>query len=743
MLLVLAMLSILFLIGVALSYTTRLEGQASANFADQLQAKHAAISGLPTALPMIAAASQGVTSTLQPWYTATSEWNELVRSGSSDVSRTALHTEKSGDSTNTKLKAEDMAGAPQVLFSVVDLSGRLNLNSIPSEQALARVLKTVLPQGKNAEARARQLFQARGGDKVSSAPERMDLRRESGSQRLENLSVLSATKGTRADAGAFSDEELRTLQSYFTVFSESPELMNREDGTAVPKLPLQDLKPMAIYDALKIAFPDKDEHLLLQFAANVADYTDADDIPTVLTPDGQPPVGSNIIFGVEQTPFITEVYPDSVTPVTGGDTGQYVEISNPWSKNLVLAGWRLRTSGGSNVDLNVVLPPGGTVIITDNYETPAQSAAAGTGSFLSIFGARKDDNSKKLIESQGFDLEDRGGNVALYNPLGMMVDSFTYGNSGSSDSRQSFQRQDPRVRSNRKAEATPFAPASGADAGKMKTAQEHWKQGNQGLVNVTDLFRVSTAYVPRSSSNGDNGATQAAYPWQFPTLQAATSEDAARTNLDVRLIDAFTAVPVDPETTSPMELEDDKADPKLDQSVRYQPVRSYAYLQRAADAEGEQPVPDEETTGPAVAFAYGKLNLNTCAKTALLGLDLQGTGAGLISEDLVEKFEAYRLRKISNKKTPFLNVSDFVQEFLPNLSDTDLPALEQLLNQVTVGSSAFEIVAENRLSPDEMGDAKNGTASDRASRRAAISRAKWVIALDRQPYSLVSFATSP
>jgi len=41
---------------------------------------------------------------------------------------------------------------------------------------------------------------------------------------------------------------------------------------------------------------------------------------------------------LEETPLITEVYPDAATSV-GGDEGQFVEIYNPWNHPITMTNW--------------------------------------------------------------------------------------------------------------------------------------------------------------------------------------------------------------------------------------------------------------------------------------------------------------------------------------------------------------------------------------------------------------------
>jgi hypothetical protein len=763
LLLVLAMLSILFLIGAALSFSTRLEGQASANYAELTQARMSAATGLPAAAPMIAAASNGLTSTLQPWYTAPSQWN-LAAQGRQNAASSSAGSSRSGSSAQSRRAGSQGTGSgndlqpqggiksnAQAIFTISDMSSRVNLNTVRGEEPLARVLNGVLPgSATDVRSKARELIRLRGGDKVSSSASRLDLRRVSASPqtRLENLSAVRTKKGKQSQP-LFTEDEIRTLNSYLTVFSESPEVFNTDNGTTVPKLPLHDLAAGSVYETLKKAFPKKDDALLQQFAANVVDFADPDDAPTLMNAAAQATQPWRVIFGSEQTPLITEIYPDATSPVTEGDHGQFVEISNPWAKPMVMTNWRLVISGGGTIIINQTLPPTGTLIITDNYDQPAEKSRPGTGSFLSIFGARKDDMLHKLQAESGMVLPDRDSYVALYNGAGQLIDAFAYGSPGQLDSRMSFQREDPRLRSARTADANPFEQAASGGTSQMQATRLAWARGNQPLKSAADLFNISTAYVSTTTgsamSAAQSGSTAAAasgHPWQLPALTASNDAPSA-TNLDLRLVDVFTnwereAAP----TTATLENGKSKNGRQMARMAGASFARAGARTAAAQGVQNNNSAP--AITSNSLAYSYGKLNLNTCAKVALLGLDVKINGAAWPAADTLEKFETYRLRKLQEKKAPFTNVSDFLAEFFPHLTASDLPAIADLLDQVTVGSSAFEVVAQNRLAPEDSAPAKAGSKTpERLTRKPAIAKARWVLSTDQQPYSLIQFTTVP
>ena len=136
----------------------------------------------------------------------------------------------------------------------------------------------------------------------------------------------------------------------------------------------------------------------------------------------------------EQVPFITEVYPDSVTIET--DEGQFVRALQPVGQGAALTSWRLVVGGGmstaaatvpgSSVLINAVIQPGGYIIITDNYDKPAKDATPETGCFLSVFGRQRDGGVQQLIESPVIALQDQNSYVTLLDGQGMPVDVFSY-----------------------------------------------------------------------------------------------------------------------------------------------------------------------------------------------------------------------------------------------------------------------------------------------------------------------------
>ncbi len=718
-LLVLAMLSLLVLALATLSYTSRLEGVASDNYARNTAARVAVDAGLPAAVNLLETATS-LTSTLQPW--------SLVRARSSARDRSATGTQ-----------ANEESGA-QLNLAISDLSGRVNLNTIRSEKALARFLSAVAGggdvsvAGAGARLRARAVFRFRSLDIQTTNTLQPDLREPPArtARRFETLGDLLQQPPSWPDL--FTLGEVQALSPMITLFSQSPEVVNFEDGSSIPKKPLtKELRPEEIADAVRRVYPDADPRLVLQYAANVKDYVDDDDDPTILT-DPQHPEPWHAIFGVERTPLITEVYPMAKATGPGHDEGQFVEIYNPWDRPLALANWRLVVAGGVygvpggvGTTINAVIPAGGYLIVTDNYDQPGQNTAPETGSFLSVFGARADGSQRQVIADPTFSLPDSNSFVTLANGMGRPVDIFAYTDSAGNDGLNSYQRNDPRVRAFDVGTATPFAkPGQGLYRGRAAdelAMRNMWKRGNKEFESPVDLLRVSTAYVGLKSS-GNKGILDP-HPWQTPALRPRDAN--GKTNLDVRLADLF-VVPqkwAKPRSASDRDLRETSAG-----RVRRNFNPELAFLSR----DGSGTTETTTTLVDGVVYSYGKLNINTCPKVALYSLEGEVEGSEVVTADLVERFESHRQSQLAQRKTPFLNTSNFLIALFPDPSESHLQVFSKILDQVTVGSSSFAVQAENRVPAQS---------ASQAQRQPAVSRSGWVVALDHKPCELVSLTSQP
>ena len=776
-LLVLAMLSILLLLGLAFSYSGRLETQASYNYARLAQARTAAATGLPMSLTMLRNASQGLTSPLQEWAVVPQALGRASGKGkdSGALSVQEMVAVRNAGLNMRKNQEGHVLEAPQANIQIRDLSGALNINAIPDQARMERVVSAVLPGG-DVTRKSATLMALRGdfnrpassskrdannnGATATATPENLDLRDPSASL-IDNLARLQY--GAKDNRAAFTETEIEKLAEVVTVFSQAPESFNLPNGQSIARIPLDAIEPKLVFDTLRLAFPDKNEALLLQYAANLADFSDDDDEPTILDRDGNvitgidlnnPAALRNYTIGVEQVPLISEVYPDSLTSLGFADAGQFVEIANPWNRSVSLQGWTIRTSGGGSVTLAATLPANGYLVITDNYNTPAPDSPPSHGSIVSIFGATANGTSQQVMVQAGLELTDRNGYVALHDPAGNLVDWFAYGATGNVDSRQSFQRKDPLVRGTTYAEATPFKSASGASWSSSVSSiiTNAWNDGNTTMTKISQLFAVSTGFAEQQAIDAPvatSGGT--VHPAQLPELRLSeqtngqpaangNGTDPFPNNLDLRLVDVFTATPsfVAPDDTEETEAEQQQRNAYQAFRDKLERVR-----ERNRNRGNNRTVADDDTSTAPQVYSFGKLNLNTCSKYALLGLNLDSVAGSQGSNlpAMVQQFEGHRLRRLQQGQVPFGNVSDFVALFAGQLTPQNAEVLDTLTDQVSVGSSAFEITATNRLSASEQ--AALDSNSSASGPRPATATAQWVVSVEGDNYSVVNYSIVP
>lgn len=749
-LLVLAMLSILLLLAIAFSYGTRLETQASHNYAALTQARTAAVTGLPTALPMLRDASSGVTSPLQAWNVVPQALAamENPKSRSSSLSAAQLALFRTAGISARRGKDGSLESGPQANVTIRDMSGMVNINAVDNEGAMTRVVQAILPGG-DAPRKGRALMALRGdalqsgrrsADGTTSPQTEPDLDlRDPKARLLDNLARLQISPNRSTPL--FTTEEINKLEKYVTVFSQAPEIYNIDDKNHVPRISFGAIDAELVFERLQKAFPHKKRELLLQFAANVADFSDEDDEPTIIDSNGKiveltdsTALPANITIGVEQVPFITEVYPDSATSAQFGDAGQFVEITNPWGKSISLSGWSLRTANGS-MPLTATLPAGGILVITDNYNTPNAGSQPGQGSLVSIFGVTADGTMKQVMTVPSLNLPDRDSRVSLHNGQGKLVDIFSYDSSNNVDSKKSFQRTDPLVRGWKLADATPLAPSSSGNALAAAQTRSVWNDGNTTMTRLSQLFEMSTGFAEAGLEGKTVHANQTA---ELTVPQERTpNSDPFPNNMDLRLVDIFTASLPDPATTPTETAKDKKKNRQRDAAAEMHEFRNRLNRLRSGESLADLDKTTTSTT-TSVVFSYGKLNVNTCPKFALLGLT---TGQDNTLANQMDALEAYRMTKLRQNQVPFLNVSDFLVRFGPKFSVSNLKEIDTITDQISVGSSAYEVVGTNRLSPAEqeaLENSKNGTGP-----RPATATAKWVISMDQEPYSIVSFTLVP
>lgn len=284
---------------------------------------------------------------------------------------------------------------------------------------------------------------------------------------------------------------------------------------------------------LERAFPDRPAGLIEQFALNILDARDPDSIPSA--PPGtalaRPPLG------LERTPFITEVWPDSETEMADGDDGQYVEIVNPWPDAISLDGMRLETSLTST-RLSGTLGPGAMLIVTDDFDesqddTP-EDDLPNYGSFLEIFQLGPNGSDRLLAVDPQFDLPDSAGAVELLDSEGNLLDWFEYRVPGGEGGRRlSFQRADPRVRWAALSLCSPFQENRRAEPPEEFAAYRDVLPPDRPFATPADLMLVFAAWA-EAPAEGQRG-------WAYPALHSGETGE-----LDSRLVDIFSIGPLEP-----------------------------------------------------------------------------------------------------------------------------------------------------------------------------------------------------
>lgn len=597
LLIVLAILSLLVLLASTLAYTSKLDVISSENFGDGIQRNMSAVSGIAKAadsskdvlagpavgLAMVEFGAQGV------------QGKDLGNGGASPGVYTATSHVRFADLSgrvNVNTAGEE---ALATLFSRVSSMHNVPINGENLAREIMRhrygkdrapgtsgkndnASSTLFPRGGNAAygGLEDEGFNSLGTEELSTkAARRLESScMASAVDRLEMLDALFSTKDEPAEYvadiryPAFGDDvrfqsvgellalEAMTpefhavLQPYITVFSASLNVREAktEDGRAKGLLDLNRASAKDIYEALREELGGaKDDMLLRQFAVNIVDARDSDSVPTILDAPGD----DRVVLGLERTPFITEVYANSRTEDEDGDDGQFVELFNPWPESISLTGWTLRV-GGTPVPLHGAVPPGGYLIVTDDYDNAndpnAENELAGTGSFYDIFGRVANGGSNRILEIPSLSItHDRGlWGVDLENADGDLIDRFSYRVLDDLGSVRSFQRDNPAVREVSLRSANPFS-RHGQGAPDGDTAERLF-QGPRDLpfTSVLELFEVFAGYAGLQNSEGAEEGS----PWGFPLVASPRSTTEERRLdasdpkvMDARVIDLFAVEP--------------------------------------------------------------------------------------------------------------------------------------------------------------------------------------------------------
>lgn len=572
---VLSLLSLLALVATALSLTTRLEVISAANYADGVQARMAAKTGLSATSSRLAAYAQPAAVAQEASGGATAS------SAGSTLSLTDLLVIQPTHSFSLSLA--DVA--------LSDASARVNINTA-DEDTLRRLLRNISLRSGVADgdpsALARSIVARRN----------QDARRLRETQSVQNRATAetspekSAASTTSAGADANSGKTSWPAVSVVSYLAWMPEDPNRADlrlpplqdekrfsslvelldlpgaspaliSAAAPYLTtfsacedyadlpetgrraLTDLNTATvteIYEALQALYPGerKRDALLRQFAVNLADWRDPDSIPTPF------PVapGEPAILGLERIPFISEVWPNSIDPEEANGAGQYVELYNPWSTALSVEGWTLHAAGGP-VTLQGRIVPGGYLVITDNRDGVRPDTARDTpfDSFYSIFNQVGNSTSKRLAEAPALRLAWSAGahTVTLRDAQGNLMDEFTYTvKTPLTSQKTSYQRADPRLRVAAALRCTPLAPHPYREYPVEDAELAEFNPPNRPFLRRAEVLKVFAAWSG-TERPGDPETLL------YPILATPFSPDAESSVkalspllLDARLLDAFT-----------------------------------------------------------------------------------------------------------------------------------------------------------------------------------------------------------
>jgi type II secretory pathway component PulK len=455
----------------------------------------------------------------------------------------------------------------------------------------------------------------------------------------ERLSDLLQVPGVTPEVFAILAPYLTTHSASVTVAPNGDDLVdiNRADYDE-------------ILAQLEEHFDSLPRDLLVQFALNIVDARDPDSVPSQPTDsDSALP-----LLGLEMTPLINEVWPDSETGPGDGDDGQYVEILNPWPRAINLAGYTLRV-GDQVVALNGELPPNGMLIVTDDFDESEdddpETEFAEHGCFLDIFGLAPNGTTRQLIVDSSLELPDTAGTAELRNREGDLLDWFRWRTPQSAAGRRiSFQRDDPRVRASELRLCTPF------EANRNMNPPEEFTATYRGVLPLNRLFSNpgDLMFVFAGWAEADPGRRG----WTYPAIASEPDQP----SLDSRLIDIFSVMALEP-------------------------------TERTEETDGEAPML-AVTSGR--EHVIGRININTASRPVLRALP--GVDATLAQRivDWRAEVEAIWSTEPAPRAAPFGSRGDLLrnEEVWSGISPRDrLDRFGRMANAVTTSSATCRVWA--------------------------------------------------
>lgn len=526
----------------------------------------------------------------------------------------------------------------------------------------------------------------------------------------------------------------QVLEPYLTVFSASHaayQLPTAEVGSeeyeGLPQVDPNTATPEVIYETLKRRLPGTDTQVIGQFIANIIDRRDQDDLPSSLRLD------SREYFGLEVTPYINEVCPDTSSFDDEGDDGQYIELFNPYGKDLSIDGWRIE-GAETPIRLTGSLPSGGYLILTDDFNNENDTTPewdTGQGSFFNIFNVMPTGGLKRLEEVSSLDLPNEDGQVRLLDDKGKLIDAFDWKQGTWTGAPLSFQRIDPRLRGSERVMATPLAPnASFKETEISKRTleiQEKWQ--NKPFRSALDLMLTSSAYMTTADDQDPNNQTNA---WALPVLRSEN-----KFTLDIRLIDCFRVGTVVPDLENTQKI----------------PSRPTDYSLTGAEASVVTNEAKDNTVS--CATVHGRLNINSAPPVTLAALPgMTQSMVSAMNEARMTWFNPqndpalYRQKKLTKQNAQYWmavhpnaapcwkNLSDFL------LDDTiwqnrplydRLDAAYPFYRLLTTHSQSLRLLSANR------GPAASDTETQDDTTRPTQTRAERILTSDRGSVETVTF----
>jgi hypothetical protein len=472
-----------------------------------------------------------------------------------------------------------------------------------------------------------------------------------------------------------TNELYETLAPCLTVYSTSEPVYSL-NGISVEKVDANTATAQEIYEALLRRFPDREQNLLKQFAVNIVDAGDADSIPTQLPGDSS----DYPILGMEKTPYINEVWPDSVTDEKDGDDGQYVELFNPYDEDIAVDGWAVEV-GGSSVILNGQIAARGYIVVTDDYNNqndPSPEDIKGYGSLYDIFGVVQGGSARRIIEKRDFNIPNDSGIVHLRDRDGHLIDYFSYSDGTFKGVKKSFQRDDQRVRLATWAFCTPLNTNSNYQnspqrAGEMAT----FKVRDMLFESPIDLMEVFAGFSSLMKADTRALALNAGRTWALPVIDAAGANE-----LDLRLVDIFT----------------------VGSRIRLGAEKIIKTLGSVDEDDLHRLIAKDN----APEYDYGRLNLNTAPREVLWAVPgFEPRFIDHVAQYCQKVEQAVGRGEKDAPAAPFENVTDVARLAMTfsrsegGLKESSrqeiLERLRAFLPYVTVSSTAFMIYSENHF----------------------------------------------